>query len=218
MNGSENHLLHPMQYHLNGAHISEVTKYLAESPCVTTHAIELPDPFDATHIFIIPLQLSSATSYFYEYKNEDIPEFLLTAEEPPWEPSTNNYSERENQILDHQGQISIPYTAARGPVFVSTVISYSLAYDAADVMDNDNLVMSLSAQIQISIALIGIVRKPSVEPIILAKQWGIAPEKSQLPQLREGLRPCSTHHCQDDSEPMIGIVINITLHIFYSPT
>ena len=65
-------------------------------------------------------------------------------------------------MLDHQGQISIPDTMARGPVYVSTIVSYSLAYDAADVMDNDNLVTALSAQIQISIALIGMVRKPSV--------------------------------------------------------
>ena len=63
---------------------------------------------------------------------------------------------------DHQGQINIPATAARGPVFVSTVVSYSLAYNADDVMDNDNLVTSLESQIQISIVLIGTVRKQSV--------------------------------------------------------
>ena len=67
----------------------------------------------------------------------------------------------------------------RGPVFVSAFVSYSLAYDAADVMDNDNLATALESQIQISIALIGIVRKPSIEPIVLAKQWGITPEKAQ---------------------------------------
>ena len=82
-------------------------------------------------------------------------------------------------MLDHQGQISIPTTAARGPVFVSAVVSYSLAYDATDVMDNDNLATSLEAQIQITIALIGMVRKPSIDPIVLAKIWGITPEKAQ---------------------------------------
>ena len=80
-----------------------------------------------------------------EYENEDIPKIHLTAEEPPWDPSTNEYSERETQMLDHQGQISIPATAARGPVFVSAVVSYSLAYDATDVMDNDNLAPALEA-------------------------------------------------------------------------
>ena len=61
----------------------------------------------------------------------------------------------------------IPATAARGPVYVSTVISYLLAYDAAYIMDYDNLATELSAQIQVSIALLGTVRKLSVEPIVL---------------------------------------------------
>ena len=82
-------------------------------------------------------------------------------------------------MLDHRGQISIPATAARGPVLVSAVVSYSLAYDAADVMDNDNLATALEAQIQIIIALIGMVRKPSKDPIVLAKRWGITSEKAQ---------------------------------------
>ena len=45
-------------------------------------------------------------------------------------------------MLEHQGQISIPTTATRGPVFVSTVVAYSLAYDAAGVMYNDNLAIA----------------------------------------------------------------------------
>ena len=73
-------------------------------------------------------------------------------------------------MLDHQGQISIPVTVTRGSEYVSIVISYSLAYDAANVMDNDNLVTTLSAQIQISIVMISMVRKPSGEPIVLAKR------------------------------------------------
>ena len=72
-------------------------------------------------------------------------------------------------MLNHQGQISIPSTAARGTVYVSAVIMCSLAYDAADVVDNDNLATALSAQIQISIALIGTVKKMVIEPIVLAR-------------------------------------------------
>ena len=46
-------------------------------------------------------------------------------------------------------------------------------------MDNDNLVIALSAQIQIIIALISMVKKQSVEPIALAKWWGFTLEKAQ---------------------------------------
>ena len=82
-------------------------------------------------------------------------------------------------MTNHQGQISIPATAAREPVFVSAIVSYLLAYDAANVMDNDNVAIALESQIQISIALIGAVRKPLIDLIVLAKQWGITPEKAQ---------------------------------------
>ena len=46
-------------------------------------------------------------------------------------------------------------------------------------MDNYNLVTALEAQIQISIELIDLVRKSSIDPIVLAKIWGITPEKAQ---------------------------------------
>ena len=99
-----------MQYHLDGMHINEVPKFLAESPSVITHAIESSDPFNAVHPSIIPLQLSSVTRYFdvcsqsiKSYENEDIPKIHLTAKKPPWDPSKNEYSERETHMLDHQG-------------------------------------------------------------------------------------------------------------------
>ena len=92
---------------------------------------------------------------------------------------------------------------AIGPVFLSAVVSYSLAYDAKNVMDNDNLTYALEALIQISIALVGTVRKPSTEAVVLAKAWGIIPEKPKRlskPQLRKGSRLCSTLYCEDDLE------------------
>ena len=56
-----------MQYHLNGVQINEVPKFLAETPSETTHAIELVDPFNATHPLLILFKLSSITSYFVVY-------------------------------------------------------------------------------------------------------------------------------------------------------
>ena len=76
-----------------------------------------------------------------EYENEDIHKMYLTAEEPLWDQSTSEYSEGETQLLDHQCQISIPAIVARGLVYVSAIISYSLAYDVTFVMNNDNLVL-----------------------------------------------------------------------------
>ena len=90
IDGLENHLLCPMQCHLSNVHISEVPKFLTESPSVTTHAIDLTDPFDTAHLLTILLQLSSVTIYFYVYslsiaecENDNIPKIQLTGEELP---------------------------------------------------------------------------------------------------------------------------------------
>ena len=81
--------------------VSEVPNFLAKNHSVTAHAVELTDPFNATHLLTILLQLSIVTSYFdmhspsmKEYEIEDIPKIHFTAEEPSWDPSTNKYSER----------------------------------------------------------------------------------------------------------------------------
>ena len=83
---------------------SKVPTFLAESPSMITHAIQLTDPFNTVHLLIFLLQLNGVTSYslsIAEYENEDIPKIYLTAEETPWDPSMNEYSERETQMLDH---------------------------------------------------------------------------------------------------------------------
>ena len=49
---------------------------------------------------------------------------------------------------------------------------YSLAYEVLDVMDKENFATALTAQIKISVAVVKMVEKPSIEHIILAKQWG----------------------------------------------
>ena len=117
-------------------------------------------------------------------------------------------------MIDHQRQISIPATVAIIPVFVIAVVSYSLAYNAADVMDNDNLATALESQIQISMALIGMVRKLSMDLIVLAKPWGIPLRKLRRlskPQNREGLGLCSLlGYCLG---PSIGVGLAIKAKI-----
>ena len=173
INGLVKHLLCPMQCCLNGVYIGKISKFLAETPSETTNAIELVHPFDATHPLIIPLPLSSVPSYFdvyspsiADYENKDIPKIHLTAEESPWDPSTSEYSERETQMLDHVRSLRSEEYPCHSSKGTSTVFSYSMAYDATYVLDNNNLATALEAHIQISIVLIGKVRKPSIDPIV----------------------------------------------------
>ena len=55
IDGLVNHLLCPMLCHLNGEHISEIPKILAENLNKTTHALELVNTFDAAHLFMMLL-------------------------------------------------------------------------------------------------------------------------------------------------------------------
>ena len=145
----DNHILCPMKCHLNGVHISEVPKFLAESPSETTHAIKLVDPFNAAHSLTIPLQLSNVTIYFDVYslsvtdENKDIAKIHLITEEPPWDPSANDYSEKETSLRTNQ----YPCHSSKGTSICQHSCINSLACDTTDVMESDNLATTMSVQI-----------------------------------------------------------------------
>ena len=46
-------------------------------------------------------------------------------------------------MADDQGQVLIPITVARGPVFIKAVDMYSLAYDIIDFINDHNLATTL---------------------------------------------------------------------------
>ena len=86
----------------DGMYISEDAIFLTYNPNETAHAIELVDPFNTTLLLIIPLHLNRVTSYVdVHYQAESHYPIVakhennFTAKEPPWDPSINDYSERE---------------------------------------------------------------------------------------------------------------------------
>ena len=88
--GLDHHLLCLMQCHVNGVLINEVPKFLVPIPHEKMHAIQLENPFDATHPIIIPFQLNRVTSYFRvrmftreECEEQNILKIKLTTEAPP---------------------------------------------------------------------------------------------------------------------------------------
>ena len=72
-----------------------------------------------------------------------------TAEEPPQDPTTTEFSDRKTCMTNHQGLIIMPATMARRPVFMSTDILYSLAYNDIDVMNDDKYATLLTAQLMV---------------------------------------------------------------------
>ena len=118
---------------MNGVLIDEVPKFLAPVPHETMHAIQLENPFDATHPITISLQLNGVISYFKirkptqeEYEDQNILKIELTVEAPLWDLSNPDYSHQEQSTFDYRG--------------LSTLSHY-----ATDVMDNDNYTMVMES-------------------------------------------------------------------------
>ena len=75
---------------MNGVLINEVPKFLAPLPSEILHAIQIVNPFDATHPIIIPLKLNGVTFYFdvrnptqNDYEDQNILKIELTQKAPP---------------------------------------------------------------------------------------------------------------------------------------
>ena len=95
----DHHLLCPMQCCMNDVLIDEVLNFLAPIPSESMHATQIENPFDATHLIIIPLKSNGVSSYFEvrkptqeECKSQNILKIELTVVAPPWDLSSLDYS------------------------------------------------------------------------------------------------------------------------------
>ena len=141
MKGIDHHLLCSMQCCVNGVLIDEVPKFLEPIPSETMHDIQIENPFELK----LKESLVTFTSYFEvrkltqeEYEDQDILEIELMAKAPLWDPSSPEYSYQEQSMFNYRGQFVSPNTPARGQLFINSVTPY--AYDATDVMDDDNYI------------------------------------------------------------------------------
>ena len=108
-----------------------------------------------------------------EYENEEIPKIHLTAEEPQ-EKNVENVRPlcqiikiRSFFLPQWQGDQCMSSQLSHTHWLVILLMSWTM------------IMLQLHNQIQVSIALIGMVRTPSPEFIVLAKQWGITLDKAK---------------------------------------
>ena len=99
--------------------------------------------------------MNGVTSYFEvrkptweEYEDQNILKIECTAEAPPWDPSSPDYSQQEQSMFNYRVQYVSPNTPAWGQLYINSVTSY--AYDAADVMNNDNYATVLDSYVTTS--------------------------------------------------------------------
>ena len=82
-------------------------------------------------------------------------------------------------MFDYRGRFVSPNTPARGQLFINSVISY--AFDAADVMDDDNYATLLDSYVTTSslqVAKVCTKKVPGLDHLVCAKRWGISPKKA----------------------------------------
>ena len=97
---------------MSGAIINDVPKFQAPNPSVHTHAIRVNSD-DDSHTLLIPLSLKGVTSYFNVRKPttaewddyQNYARYELTSEEPKWDPSTEEYQEFEERMVNYKGEV-----------------------------------------------------------------------------------------------------------------
>ena len=74
-------------------------------------------------------------------------------------------------MLDYRGWFVLPITPARGLLLISSVTQY--AYDAADIMYNDNFVTVMESYVIIlllQVAKVNTKMAPSIDHLVLEKK------------------------------------------------
>ena len=130
-------------------------------------------------------------------KWENILKIELMVKVPLWDLSSPWYSHQEQSMFDYRGWFVSPNTTPRGQLFINSVTSY--AYDAADVRDDDNyatLLKSYDTTSSLWVAKVHTEMVPALDHLVLAKKWGISPEKT-LNMIhcttQQGVQQCCTH-------------------------
>ena len=114
-------LLCPMQCQINGVEINKVPHFLIQDPTTSTHSIQIADPTNPVHPYIIPLQLEGVVSYFEfslptsaEFEDPEIPHLELTAKSPAWNPYDKDFAQLEQSYPDFRGHL-ISVVRSDGP-------------------------------------------------------------------------------------------------------
>lgn len=188
----QHNLLCPMQLRDNGILVNDEPKYLMANAEENHHAITIQNHvMEDGEVFRIPLSLHGVTSYFTTRKPskeefESTPDELcidLTAESPPWDPTTTRFSEQESAMTTTNGRlVDTPDTWP-----TTRMIAALHTLPQSDVPDSQ-LAAALQSHVQLEDTTvrsrnIGRIktgtRKAAIGPTTLAKNWGIGLEQAQ---------------------------------------
>ena len=172
-----------MQCCINGVLIP---KFLAPISSESTYSVQFENTFDATHPIIVPLKSNRVTSYFKvktptqeEYEDQNILKIRLTADVSSWYPSSAESSRQEQSMFNYRVRFVSPNTPASWQLFINSVTLY--AYDAADVIDEDNYASVLESGVStlsLQVACVNTEKVSGLNHLFLPIKWGVSPKKA----------------------------------------
>ena len=191
----EHNLLCPMQLRLNDIEVNEMPKFLSKDPTDAHHSIGIPTQGDET--LTIPLSLDGVTSCFPSFKptleqfdsaEEGVNLHDITYDLPDWDPHSEDYSRREANMLDSQGNVY--ERQQRRPLRICSLGStcetfdgdFGIALQANRQVSQVQSTTSGSMPVDrgrwddkhvFNIAAMSSASSPKLDPETLAQRWGI---------------------------------------------
>jgi hypothetical protein len=182
----DHHLLCPMQVRMNDVTVNECPKFLCPAPTPESHAIVALD--EHGNDIVLPLMLNGVTSYLPclsltqdEWDLANHPRIVLTADHITWSPSATTFSEQEDAMTDHRGDI---FTGSHDPppMIINEIMLSTCAF-AADIHSDLNYGRALASHEHVTLSEITnsqnkygdikSTRGKRVDGETLAKRWGI---------------------------------------------
>jgi len=195
-----------MQVRMNDVTVNECPKFLCPAPTPESHAIVALD--EHGNDVVLPLMLNGVTSYLPclsltqdEWDLANHPRIVLTADHITWSPSATTFSEQEDAMTDHRGDI---FTGSHDspPMIINGIMLSTCAF-AADIHSDLNYGRALASHEHVTLSEITnsqnkygdikSTRGKKVDGETLAKRWGIDLAKARNTinvTTQRGVRSC----------------------------
>ncbi len=131
----DNHMLCPMQCHVNGVVINETPKICTVAADNLAHSIVINNPLEPEVKLHISLQMCGITSCFNvccpstaEFEDEDILKIEMTSKLPHWNPADLDWAAQEALTMDSRGRVhDVKHVITTGRRFINLVSTSELA-------------------------------------------------------------------------------------------
>ena len=177
-----------MQCRMNDIVVNDVPKFLTLNPTDQTHAMIARPDDDPDTVVTLPLQLKGVTSFLpvsrptlADWDSQNYPRITLTSEHLPWDPSDAEFSNQEDRMTNHNGELIYrdPFDT-HSPLIIAALSSDSTPL--ADITNDDNLGNVLESHVQVSAVHSGTVSSKQGKPVDaqqLAKRCNIPLDRAR---------------------------------------